>query len=385
MPFSLESLMTPVTRDEALASLLSIADSLGLNTSAWQPGSVGRTVLAVVAQKYADFTITTSEAVKGGLRRYASGGWLDLFNESMFDVERNPARFATGSLNLVNAGAVPYGPYDAGALTFAHATTRKTYKNQNAIGAGAIVAAGTTAISVIAYEAGDASNAGPGEIRVMVTPLIDVTCTNPLSVLGGEEETDDDYRERGSASLGALSPHGPKEIFHYVATTPELSATSQPITRTNVVADPVTGEVDVYLATAAGAPTAPDVVVVQDAFDTHAEALCTEGTALASANVTIAVTGTVWVRGSSKTNAEIASAISVALAEHFQTIDIGGEKVETSTGRVDRGTLEAVIRGASTGGRVVDCELAAPAADVAMTANQVAVLGAVNMTVNQLA
>ena len=47
---TLDALVTPVTPEEALASELTQAALLGLDTTAWQPVSPSRTILAIIHQ-----------------------------------------------------------------------------------------------------------------------------------------------------------------------------------------------------------------------------------------------------------------------------------------------------------------------------------------------
>lgn len=380
MALALSDLIKPLTREEVLASLLTIADTLGLKTSSWQPGSTGRTILAVVAQKVADYTNTTTEAVKGGLRKYATGKWLTLFAESVFGVDRRAASFATGGIQFTNSLGVAY-PQLAGACVIANPATGKTYRNAAAF---TIAASGVTSPNptFVADESGTGSDSGPGTITELVTTFAGVTITNPAALLGADEETDDELRQRCADKLGSLSPNGAAEAYAYVAKTQSLSATSVPITRTARAVFPTTGQLTIYLATATGAPSPADVAIVQAAFDKWAEPLCVQAVATGALDKVINCTLQVWVKGSSKTTLEIQNAISTALANYLKGLDIGGEIVPPATdGRVDLGTLESVVRAADTGGRVLDVAFTLPAGDTTLAAAEVAKLGTVTTTV----
>ena len=49
MALSIDDLFATLTRDQVTKSMLAVATALGLKTTAWQAGSVGRTVQAVFA------------------------------------------------------------------------------------------------------------------------------------------------------------------------------------------------------------------------------------------------------------------------------------------------------------------------------------------------
>lgn len=388
MPLALTDLVKEETRDEVLSTLLTIADDVDLKVTAWQPGQIIRTFLTLVAQKVADITILSKEAIKGGLLDYAEGDWLTLLAKSLYRVDRLLAQFAAGtSLDATNTSDQAYA-LNPGDLIVAHAVTGKTYRNTAAI---VIPAGGTLAgISISADEAGTGSDAAPGQITALVSSLNGVTVTNTAAVLGSDEETDPELRQRCRDKLGSLSPNGPKEAYEYVAKTPALAAVGVPVTRVLVRADPATGALKVFLATAAGAPTGGDVTIVDDALDRWATPWCTSATAAAATNKSIAVTCQVWVKGSSLTPLQIQAAVAVALADYFKTIPIGGDKIPPDTrGKVRVGNLELVIGKATPG--IVKVEVTIPAADVELvgladgdTTAEVATLGAVATTVTVL-
>lgn len=384
MALALSDLLKRLTRDEVLSSMLSIADSLGLKTTAWQPGQPGRTLLVIVAQRIADATATLYEIAAGGLLEYATAGWLTLLARNVYNVERREAEFATGTtaagnpLTLTNGSGADLGPFPAGDLVFAHSVTGKTYRNLALV---PIFADGASVdVDIMAEEAGTGSDAAPGMITALVTTTLGLTCTNAASILGADEQTDEELRDECREKLGSLSPNGPAEAFAYVAKNAD---TSSPITRTLVTASTTTGVVTVYCATATGAPGAPDVAIVQSAIDASAEPLCVQATAVGAAELTVPVTLEVWVKGTSLSPAEISSAISTALATYFRDLDIGGVIIPPATlGKVDVDAIKGVVFQSTAG--VVDVAITLPAADVSVAPNEVPKLGAVNITVTTL-
>jgi hypothetical protein len=286
----------------------------------------------------------------------------------------------------VNASTTEY-THAIGDLIVAHEITGKLYRNVAAV---TIAASDTTEdIEIEAVEVGTTSNASVGAVTVIVGPAMDgVTISNPESVLGSDDETKVALIDRSRAKMSALSPLGPKDAYNYVAQTPEYAETGTAITRSTTFADPDTGEVSVYLATATGAPDAPDVAIVQAAFDEWAEPWCTTSTAVAATEVTVAVTYEIWLR-SSLTEAQIRLAISNALSVYFAATRIGGVLIPPATeGKIYVGGLEVVIAASTTDAGTaigtVRVTVTLPAADEELANNEVAVLGTVTGTVNYL-
>lgn len=392
MPLALSDLVKEETRDEVLGTLLTIAADVDLKVTAWQPGQPIRTFLTLVAQKVADITLLSREAIKGGLLDYAEKEWLTLLALSLYRVTRRDAKAAEGdSLSITNASDETYN-VNPGDLIVAHAVTGKTYRNKFAfaIPAGATIDIDDAPVTILADEAGTGSDAAPGQITALVSSLDGVTITNTAAILGADAETDPELRDRCRDKLGSLSPNGPKEAYAFVSKTPALAAVGVAITRVLVVPDPVTGELTVFLATANGAPSGGDVTIVDTALDKWATPWCTSATAAAATNKVINVTCQVWVKGSSLTPAQIQSAVAVALAAYFKSLPIGGDKIAPDTrGKVRVGNLELVVGKATTG--IVKVEVTIPAADVELvgladgdTTAEVATLGVVTTTVTVL-
>ena len=377
MTLLISDLITPEERDDVVATLLAIAALLDAPTTSWQEGNPILTQLMTAAQKMADLTVLAVEITKGGFGELLpSDAWADRWALSRFNVTRVPAEEATGFATFTCSASAIGDTYDAGEIIIAHSVTGKTYRNA----ASVVVVPSTTLTDqpIVADEVGTASNAAPSAITVMVSSIVGVTVSNAESVLGADKETTPALVTRARKKLGALSPNGPKDIYEYVATTPEYSATSTPITRTRTVLDEATGDLNVYLATASGAPIAGDVTIVQTAFDTVAEPWGANASAIAASEQTQAITYHSWVQGSNLTAAQIEALQATALAEFFATLAIGGDVLPPDTGDLYVETLQQVIGAAVTGTRRVVVSL--PAAAVPITANKVFVLGTITPT-----
>lgn len=376
--FSLSDLIKPKTRDEIVDEMLSLAATFQLAVTSWQPGAVVRTMLVLVGQKLSDFTSIIVEPIKGGFGDLLSSpDWAQAWAKGQFDVDMVQAAPATGTVTATNSSVTAY-PLNPGDLIVAHATSGKTYRNTAPI---TIPGSGSLAdIAISSDQLGTDNDAAPGAITVLVAPaLIGVTVTNPAAVLGADQETVSALILRSRAKWGALSPNGPKSAYDYVATTPALSPTAAPITRSRTLADPATGIISVYIATADGAPTSPDVTIVDNAIHEWAEPWATTADAHAATNHTIAVTYHAWVKGSNLTSLEIQTAIATALAEYFKSVPIGGVIIPPATGMVYVENLEVVISNATPG--VVKVTIAAPSGDVSIGDSEVAVLGTITPTI----
>ncbi len=374
-------ILTPSTSDEMLALLLAIAAELDAPTTAWQPGNPILTMMSTAAEMLATLSGVAVDIAKGGFGDLLpSDDWADIWAVSRFNVTRVAATSATGLVNLTNA-TVTQHDLDPGELIVAHATTGKIYRNTQAI--SILASTGLNNVAIAADEPGIASNAAPGTITTVVSGGTGVGSTNPLSVLGTDKETTLALVTRARAKLGALSPNGPKDAYNYVVTTPELTpGLSTPITRTRTVASETTGDVSVYLATASGAPSGGDVTIAQDAIDTYAEPWGVTATAIAATPSVVAITYQAWISGSQLTSAQIQTAIESALATWFSTLSIGGYVIPPDTGAVYVSSLEQVI-GQSTPG-ILRVVVSVPAADVVLTANEVATLGTITPTITLL-
>jgi hypothetical protein len=379
MAVSLSDLLTPIGRDAMVNQLLAIAASLGLPTTSWQAGQPLRTMLNTIGQKLADFSEVVVVITQGGFGDLATDGWADLWAQSIYDETRIPAEPASGLVNALNSEPTQYD-HQPGEFIVAHAVTGKTYRNTAAI--SILASVGLADIAVEADEVGIVGNAAPGTITVVVTSDVGVTVTNPLSVLGDDAETTAALVARCRAKLASLSPNGPKDAYNYIATTPAFSAVATPITRTNTTASPTTGAITVYLATAAGAPVAGDVTIVQAAIDEWAEPWTATATAQAAAEQVVPVTYQAWVVGSQLTDAQIEALIGAALATWFASLDIGGYVIPPDTGAIYIDSLQQVIGLATPG--ILRVAVTLPAATVTIAPQTVAVLGTVTGTITKL-
>lgn len=359
------------TRAEVEDSMLAFAAELGFTVTAWQPGGVARTIIAVVAQTVANLTVVLASMNRSGFLDLASGGWLTLLAYYVYGVERIAASAGECQYEVTNASASSYGPFAAGTLHVAHATTKKTYTNKASI---TIAPSATTTFEIVADEVGSGSNAAIGTITTIVTTLIGCTGTNPAAAVGVDAESDAALRARCRAKLGALSPNGARDAYVYVATS-----TTPSVTRARTVAS--TGAVTVYVAGPAGPVAGGDVDVVDAAIAEQAVPLGVTAAVDSADGVTQAVACNVHMLPSaSLTLGQLTVLVQDKLLEFFKAAPVGGY-----AGTIKRDLLQATIASAAPG-YVYHVELTTPAVDVALDPNEVAVLGTttIGMTVVSL-
>ena len=93
-------------------------------------------------------------------------------------------------------------------------TTNKAYRNTGSVSLGAMA---TLTIPIRAVEAGSTSTSTAGTITAFETPVLGVTVSNAVEVVGRDEELDPALRARCSEKLGSLSPFGPWDAYTYAA------------------------------------------------------------------------------------------------------------------------------------------------------------------------
>lgn len=378
--YTVDELVTPLTRAEVEAKIYAALAARGVTTTAWKPGSVVRTMIAASAIVMSAFSELTAKATRTGFAELAEGKWLTLVAWHGRRVARVEATYAEGSITLVNAGGGIYA-MDADDLIVASVESGKQYRNTEGFSLGALE---TVTIGVRAIEAGAASTAAPGEITSLVTPLLGVSCSNAAPVVGADAETDAELRARYDERLGALSPLGPWDAYTYAARMATRADGSRVgVSRVRTVPDGA-GGVTVYVATASGGVSgtasnpATDLGAVDEAIAQSAEPLAITAAAASAAVVPVPVTYKLWILNTSGLSpAQIAETVEDALVAWFAVQPIGGHRAGV-TGKLYHDAIRTVI-GASIP-QIYHVELTAPAADVVLAASEVAVLGAVTPT-----
>jgi len=376
---ALTTLLYEATKAEIYAKALEVADTLGLPVTSWSPGDPTRSLYHVLSEELETVEEIVSNYVASGFLDWATGDWLTLLANQVFRAERTAATYATTTVTLTNGGGGYFGGIEAGDITFKNSLTGATYTNTS--GGDLLSGPGTTLdVTVVADEAGSDGSAGATEIDTLVTTYNGVTCSNATAATGVDEESDAALRIRCRAKLGSLSPNGPADAYDYVATTSELTGTTN-VTRSRTDGDSTTGDVDVYLAGPSGAVAGPDVTLVESAILTYATPQCITPNVVSATAVSIAVTYQLWLyEAVGETTATIKVAVAAALAALFAAEPIGGDIITTPPGSFYKELIEATILKVYPN-HAFRVSVAAPAGDTSLTISQVATLGTVTPTV----
>lgn len=381
MALTIEQLFTPKTRDEVLEEMLVIADALSFPARSWQPGSIARTILVIVAQVVSNLTILRVEFARSGFLDWARGGWLTVLAAYIYGVDRQLATFADGFITLTNVGDQSHD-WEPGELHFAHAITGRTYTVQDGAGGtyGPALAPGESrTYAILADEAGSASTAAPGAITIMVTPLPGVTASNGLALVGFDDELDEPLRARCREKLGSLSPNGAADAFSFIVKSDSPRFDPQPaqrITRTKTYLGS-DNEVHTLVANAGGDASA-DVPLLQARVDRWTSPIPFTSIVESAYSITIDVVGTMFVKGTTMTEAEINAKLASAFTTFFSGFPIGGYDTtgagEEGMGYLDTDAIKAIAFQIVPG--IVSIDFSLPsAADVPIYSNAVPVLG----------
>lgn len=347
MTVSIDDLTTPVTRDEAKASIYDALGTVGVSTTSWRPGAVVRTIIAVVAILFSACTRLIAEIAKAGFLEFATGLWLTLVARHVYGVERLLATFGTGTYTLTNTGGGIF-TLDPGDLIVRNPTTNTTYTNVALVNLGANE---TATFTITAQEAGSASTSGVGAITEFVTPLLNVTGTNPTAVVGADDEDDAPLRTRCREVLGARSANGPADAYASTARgAKRADGSSIGVTRVRPVKDGF-GNIYVYLATAVGTvlgdaeDISTDLGVINDQIQRKVAPLGVTAHTLGATPLPVNVPYRVWLLDTSGlTHAQLAALIATALGKYFAAVPIGGYVIAGQPGRIYLEDLKAAIK-----------------------------------------
>ena len=374
---TLDQLYSAKSKDEVLAVVLEVAQAVGLPITAWQSGSVGRELLEICSQIASNYSDVSTVIASGGLLDYATAAWLTLNAFEIYEVAREDATFGTCTERLTSTANVSY-TLNPGDMRFYNTASGKTYTSTT----GGTLAPGnitpqTLDLTIVADEAGSASNAAVGDITGIVTPLFGVTATNLETLVGNDEESDDALRIRARESMAKASPNGPSDAYNYFAKTATRSTdgTAIGVTRTNLVEG--NGTITVYVADASGPIDSQDLSDVDTAIQLNCVPTGFTAVTLNANPVNVPISATIYLQiGSTLTIDQLTTLITKQLTAYFGAAPIGG--YQAGGGFIFTSAIIGQMFEASS--QIVRAVLTAPSADVALTADQVGVLGAITLT-----
>jgi phage-related baseplate assembly protein len=371
--FSLTDLFSTTTKARVYAKALEIATALGLPVTSWRAGDPTRSVYHVLAEEIEARDVTAASYAKSGFLDSATGEWLTILADQVFNVQREAASAAAGTIRLVNTEGGVYA-WDVGDLVFRSSVNGKTYHNTTAGSLSTV--SEETDVGFTADEEGADSSLAVDELDEIVTAMPGVEVLSSTAASANDEEDDIPLRARCRASTGALSPNGPADAYRFVATTSEFTGNTE-TTRVFVDADSTTGDVIVYCAGASGAVSGAALTAVENALARYSTPLTV--TLDVQTVVEVPTDVTVTVRLSSAVGvAELTAeaAIQSAIEDAMNVYPVGGIE--------DVFFVDAVRSAAySVYGldNTLQVSVAAPASDVALADNEVVTPGTVSVSV----
>ncbi len=239
MGLSISNVFTPATQAQYLQTLLNAANTLGLPTTAWQPGGVSRTILAVLSSVLAANDQIVSTMAQGGFLDFAAGvtvdpsvtptatpGWLDILADSTYNVQRIGATYAANSVILTNTSGSSYGPYVAGTYHVANPATGATYTNTASvtINAATLVGSGvstTTGASVLIKVTTVGAHGRATGDYVTIAGVVGNTAANGTWQITVVDATN--FTLNGSTGNGAYASGGTINLAQAVAVSADVA------------------------------------------------------------------------------------------------------------------------------------------------------------------
>jgi uncharacterized phage protein gp47/JayE len=372
---SVDELIIPITKDQALALLFDLLRAHGFPIASWQPGSMQRTMFEAFAELASENVLVADALARAGFNSLSSGGWLDLLSESHYDNERFEAVKTRGTVRITDTDGT--GPHVI-AIDEVVLSDADGHRYRNVTG-GTLTLSGFLDLTFEAEVAGADSNVDNDTITVIVEGPPGATVTNPepaptqlwITVEGSDEETDESLRERNATKWASLAVNGPAEAYVYWSRTASPAVTRVWVDDQNPRGP---GTVDVFIAGVDGAVSPSVVTAVTDYLEGTTDQVGRKGigTLLEVDTATehdITFAGTVYF-DPLHIPAEIQGLVEAAIDAFVKLVPIGGVRsFDAETGEFLLGGLYYAVF--SVPG-VVNFVLTAPAANVVLARGEVA-------------
>ncbi len=323
MSLTLKQLRTPISEDEALDGLLTIAQSLGFNTTAWQSGSVQRTFLQIFAVVWSTTTNVTDSLSRLAFNQDSFGDGLTAFSSSNYDNTRILATNTIGDAVLTGGAVGPPHVVAIGDVVIAD-DNGVAFRN---VTAGVIPASGAVTLSFKADTPGVSGNVANNTINNLQTAFAGVTVTNPdpgsgswITTLATDNEADPTLQQRNTDKWGTLSPSDPASRYAFFISTAVPSATRVEIDDGNPDGP---GSLRAYIAGATGISSGADVAATQTELERIRNPTANV-LALAAAAQVQPFTYTAYILTANNTAATQA-AVQQALEDYTNSLPIGGQ------------------------------------------------------------
>jgi hypothetical protein len=337
---SLKQLLTPVTPEQALASVLGTLGAFGFAATSWQSGSKQLTMVQTLAKIYSDLTYTVADITNSGFALLAKGAYADQLGIYSYNLTRIPATQTIGTMVLTSSAGAPINNWVDGQILISDKPPGSLNANVFRVSGPGTLNPGTSAtITVKGDVPGSAANIAPGvTLYLWGGGLTGVTVTNPaisgtstwITTPGTDPESDTRYGQRMVARWSALTYGNTDGAYTYWALT-ALPA----LTRVTITRDPnVQGSVNVIGATALGGLTAPQITTISDFINGIVDNVGRRpindilNVYSATTDTTPSIVATVAC--ASQFAPDAAARVTAALIAMFGTLPIGGKKLPAS-------------------------------------------------------
>lgn len=349
---TLEQLTTPVSEDDAMATILAVLTQLGFQATSWQSGAIQLTVLRLFAKTYSGLTTLVSDIAAGGFAALASTGWLTLLAKYVYGLDRIAAQSTVGQVVLTSSAAAPVHTWITGDIIVADQPQGTDNANTYTVTVPGTLAPGTSAAFEFKADVpGAAGNIAPGTTLYLWTPLVGVTPTNPvlappnnstwITTPGADEESNQRLAARCLARWSRLTYSNVDGA--YVGWALEALPAITRITIGSAAGD---GNVKIYAATALGPITGPQATTVANYVNGIADGIGRRpindivSVLAPSVLTTPPIVIDAYVESAQVPTA--AAAITNALNTYIGSLPIGGTRLQFSQGRVIYSELVAL-------------------------------------------
>lgn len=364
MPLSYKEVTQPSTEDEMRTLLLELLTLAGFPATAWQDGSVPRSLYEVEATVLVQLQELIAEIGKGGLLDEATGDWLALLAISLFDEERVAAIKTQGLATLACSALA--GPYTIAVAQLVATNGSKRFRNTTG---GTLVAGGTLQLTFEAEEAGAAYNIGSGTLTTLLTPLAGVTISNPalppgstwITQSGADQESDEQLRARCRAKWATLGTGATTDSYVFWARDAASAVRKVNVLEASNAGVLAPGYVTLYIAGDLNTVGVDEVTAV-GTYIAARRPLTVTVVVIAATALAIPITCTLRIRSEDRPAAE--PLIIQYLNELARAMQIGDTVYRAAI-------IEQLMRPEG----MINAVLTAPAADVVLTASQVAQFG----------